>query len=268
MKNKFLPFLSLLLILTIFTACNKVKTKLPNDTSINLAGGSEAQTREQYPISNYALSKQYPNSLIMKGPDNIKLMALTFDDGPDNHLTPEVLDVLKKHNVKATFFLLGSRIKKFPEVAKRINAEGHKIGMHSYSHPNLYKKSINTLKDEINKTQNVMVEKLGFGTSIFRAPYGNIREDQLKYLKNRNITTIGWNVDSLDWKGLDVEQIEKNVLSDIKPGAIILMHSAGNWNQGYSSTTDALDKIIKKLKKDGVQFVTIDKFLKNKPNKK
>lgn len=205
----------------------------------------------------YPLQYKYPNIMLYKGNTNDKIVALTFDDGPDDRFTPEVLNVLKKNQIRATFFLLSSRVEKYPSVAKRIKDEGHVIGNHTYWHPDLTQHGINRFKWELEQAENKINDTIGLTTNLFRAPYGAMDDKMVQELGNLGYKGIGWSVDSEDWKSLPKDKIMKNVLNEIHPGAIILMHSAGHWTQDLSGTVEALDEIIPYLKKRGYHFVTV-----------
>lgn len=208
-------------------------------------------------ISNYPLQGKYPNIMMYQGKVHQKIIALTFDDGPDQRFTPQVLDVLKKHHVKATFFLMGSRVKKNPDVAKRIVEEGHAIGNHTYWHPQLTKSGQHSMKWEINKTEQQIERATGQRTSLFRAPYGALNDKLVKQIGDLGYKGIGWSIDTNDWKELPPKQIVNNVMDNVHPGAISLMHSAGHWSLDLSGTVRALDQIIPKLRKKGYEFVTV-----------
>ncbi|HLR68888.1 polysaccharide deacetylase family protein [Virgibacillus alimentarius] len=207
--------------------------------------------------SMYPLQTKYPDIMLYKGKTDKKVIALTFDDGPDQRFTPQVLEVLKKHNVKATFFLLGTRVHKYPEMVKRIDREGHIIGNHTYWHPDLTKTGKQNLAWEIEKNEKELKELTNNVTDLFRAPYGAMNEDLVEKLGEMGYRGIGWSIDSEDWKSLTPEKIKQNILNYVHPGAIILMHSAGHWSQDLSGTAEALDQIIPYLKKKGYEFVTV-----------
>lgn len=212
-------------------------------------------TAEAY---TYPLQSKYPDIMIYRGDTNEKVVALTFDDGPDERFTPQVLDVLKEHNVKATFFLLGTRVEKYPNVAKRIVKEGHSIGNHTYWHPDLTKTGVKNMIWEIEKNENKIKEVTEVKTDLFRAPYGALNEDLVEKLGGMGYRGIGWSVDSEDWKSLKAKKVKDNVLSAVHPGAIVLMHSAGHWTQDLSGTAKALDELIPYLRKKGYEFVTVN----------
>lgn len=232
-----------------------------------LAGGSEKTERIVQPMDNYVLQRKYPDILYLQGPADKPVVAITFDDGPDKRFTPQILDVLKKHNVKATFFVMGSRVNGHPEVAKRIVEEGHAIGNHTYWHPQLYKESLYRLKWEVTETDKALKEVVGFEPNLFRPPYGGLTDEIVMELGRMDYKVIGWNVDSLDWKEIGAEEILTNIESNLKPGAIILLHSGGNWDQDLSGGVEALDLLIPKLKKQGIRIITIPELL-NLPDRK
>lgn len=208
-------------------------------------------------MANYPFQAKYPNIMMYQGKTHQKVVALTFDDGPDQRFTPKILDVLKKYHVKATFFLLGTRLAKYPNAAKRIVKEGHVVGNHTYWHPNLAKAPMENLKWEIDKTAKLIRSTTGIQTKWFRAPYGSLNEHLILQLGNMGYKGIGWSIDTEDWKELPAKEITTKVMSEVHPGAIILMHSAGHWTQDLSGTVKSLDQIIPRLKKHGYRFVTI-----------
>ncbi|WP_165769118.1 polysaccharide deacetylase family protein [Virgibacillus profundi] len=231
------------------------------DDQLRLAGGSEKNVRQPRPVSNNKLQKEYSNIVVLRGALTENEVALTFDDGPDIRFTPQVLDVLAKHDVKATFFLLGSRAKAHREIVKRIQDEGHAIGNHTYWHPNLSEEDLGRLHWELMETEQVIADITGFKPRLFRSPYGALNEEIVKMLGEEGNTVIGWNVDSLDWKQPGAEIISDNVLSNVGFGSIILMHDGGDWTLDLSGTAQALDEIISKLKEDGTKFVTVPELI-------
>ena len=192
---------------------------------------------------------------VFSGPYNKAEVALTFDDGPDPVFTPAILDKLKAHDVKATFFLLGTNIEKFPEIAQRISAEGHVIGNHTYNHPKLTEVSDEVYYDEIQKTDELIQQLVGYKPKFFRPTYGAINENQVKWATEQGMMVTQWTVDTLDWKGLSAEQITQTVTSEAFPGSIILQHNAPD--VPLQGTVDALDQIIPQLQAKAARFVTL-----------
>lgn len=189
------------------------------------------------------------------GPYNKGEIALTFDDGPDPVFTPMILDKLRKYGVKATFFLLGTNMERFPEIVRRISAEGHVIANHSYSHVDLTQVSEEEYHNQIRKSDEIIENLVGYKPKFFRPPYGTINENQLQWATEQGIMVTQWSIDTLDWQGLSAETITQTVTSNMLPGSIILQHNApGVPLQG---SVDALDQIIPQLQGKDVRFVTL-----------
>ncbi|TYP57384.1 polysaccharide deacetylase family protein [Thermosediminibacter litoriperuensis] len=227
-----------------------------------LAGGSERDNRgfPQRKIDD--LSSRFPKLFYREGPRNVRLVALTFDDGPDSVYTPQILDVLKQHNVKATFFLIGKRAELFPGVVKRMVREGHVVGNHTWSHPNIMKMDNKAMVQEIMKAEEVLSKLAGYRPALFRSPYGSIDEARVKEIEKLNYKIVAWNVDSLDWKSLTAEQVRANILENVREGSIILQHSAGSKEENLAGSVAALEDVIVTLKKEGYRFVTVPELLK------
>lgn len=268
-----LSCLSALLVLALLAGCAEVKRgngadgdggirmQSNRDNTPNLADGPERKLREPKPLTLADLRAKYPSTFVLQGSGDKREVALTFDDAPDDVFTPRVLDVLKREGVKATFFCVGNRIEAHPDVMRRIVAEGHVVGNHSYSHANLPKLSDERFREEIRKTDRLIQQYTGYTPSFVRPPYGNITEEQIKWLASQKRKIVGWNVDSLDWKNLSRDEVATNILAHVKPGAIILQHSAGGKGEDLTGTVEALPEVIAKLRKDGVRFVTVARML-------
>lgn len=192
------------------------------------------------------------------GPYNKAEVALTFDDGPDTLYTPQVLDKLKKHGVKATFFLLGENAERYPKVVERIVNEGHIVGNHTYNHPNLIKVDDKQYHEQILNTEKILQKLTGYSPKFFRPPYGIINENQVKWATEQNFMIIQWSVDTLDWKGLTAKEVTNKVLGNAFPGSILLQHTAPGGN--LQGSVDALDRFIPDLTSNGARFVTLPKM--------
>lgn len=186
-----------------------------------------------------------------------KQVALTFDDGPDNNYTLQILDILKKYKIKATFFLIGARAKAHPDVVKKIINEGHVIGNHTWNHPDLLRLSKNDVLTEVSMADEELFKIAGYHSTLFRPPYGNTNSHLNKILISKGYNIILWSVDTRDWAGTSVYGIMKDVRNEIRPGGIILQHCNGN----LSNTVKALPQIITYLKDKGYSFVTIPELL-------
>ncbi|WP_084296059.1 polysaccharide deacetylase family protein [Desulfitibacter alkalitolerans] len=227
----------------------------------DLAGGPEREGRGFPQREIIDLASEYPDVFFRFGSNEKKLIALTFDDGPDDLFTPQILDVLKEHEVPATFFVVGRRCELFPEVLKRMASEGHIIGNHTWSHPNIIKLSNDKVIEELKQTDEIINRLAGYIPILFRSPYGSMDREKVELVAKRGYKHIAWSVDSLDWKGLSAEEVKTNILENVIEGSIILQHSAGGVGEDLSGTIKALSDIIKVLKKDGYEFTTIDKLL-------
>ncbi|HEY8342219.1 MAG TPA: polysaccharide deacetylase family protein [Calditerricola sp.] len=232
-----------------------------------LAGGPEEAVRSPAPMTLSDLRRKYPNDFVLNGPSRKRQVALSFDDGPDLTFTPRILDVLREHDVKATFFLIGNRVVAHPDVVKRMVREGHVVANHSWDHPNLAKLSPDKVRWQLVRAEEALSRVAGYRPKLFRPPYGSIQESGIRVARDLGYTVVNWNVDSLDWKGLSAEQVSTNVLSHVFPGSIILLHSAGGEGSNLEGTVRALPEIIRRLKADGVTFVTVPELL-NIPYKK
>lgn len=204
---------------------------------------------------------KYPDTFKLRGSAQEKKVALTFDDGPDTRFTPKVLDALKASQVKATFFVLGVQANAHPDIIRRIVKEGHVIGNHSYSHANLPKLTADKFQSQIISTESVLQGLIGYAPKLIRPPYGAINEEQVRWIADHHYLIVNWNVDSLDWKSLNSDQVLNNIMQQTKPGSIILQHSGGADSQDLSGTVQALGPLISKLKAAGYTFVTVPELL-------
>jgi cellulose synthase/poly-beta-1,6-N-acetylglucosamine synthase-like glycosyltransferase/peptidoglycan/xylan/chitin deacetylase (PgdA/CDA1 family)/spore germination protein YaaH len=196
-----------------------------------------------------------------------KVIALTFDDGPDPLYTPQVLDILAHKDVKATFFLLGSAGAVNRDLVRRIYAEGHDIGNHTFTHVNVGEASANHLRLELNATQRLFEATIGVQTKLFRPPYARDLEPQtidaadvLKLAASMGYLTIGMSIDPKDWARPIPEQIVASTLEGAHKGKgnVVLLHDAGGVR---TATVLALPQMIDRLRADGFRFVTIHELL-------
>ncbi|WP_340023882.1 polysaccharide deacetylase family protein [Paenibacillus sp. FSL K6-1096] len=232
------------------------------------AGSSAAQSsaakHKRHPgskgLSLSQLLHKYPDTIKTQGPRR-KMVALTFDDVPDPRFTPQLLDVLRKYKVKATFFVVGSRAEKHPALVARMIREGHAVGNHSYNHPQFTKLSVNQFRTQIIRTENIIQLLAGYKPRLIRPPYGDINEQQLKWAKAHGYKLVNWNVDSLDWRGLSKAQVKHNILSRAGRGAIILQHGGGGRGSNLQGTLQALPDIIRTIRSKGYSFVTVPQML-------
>ena len=184
--------------------------------------------------------------------DHSPQVALTFDDGPHQTCTPALLDGLKQRGVKATFFLMGENIAGKEELVQRMQADGHLIGNHSYRHIQMTKEGAEQACAEIEQTEQLIQSITGKRPEYLRPPYGAWNEQ----LECRvNLTTVLWNVDSLDWKFQNTKRIVRRVEKDVKDGDIILTHDI------FPTSVEAALQIVDDLQAQGYEFVTVEELL-------
>lgn len=183
-----------------------------------------------------------------------KVVALTFDDGPSKY-TKNILDILKKYDACATFFLVGNRVSFYRDDLKRMLMEGSEIGNHSYDHKLLTRLSKEEFLEEVSKTQEAIIKETGFTPILFRPTYGGYTNALKSYT---DLTFVLWDVDSRDWQVKDKDKILKNVLPNVKSGSIVLMHD------GLPYGLNALEDVLETLKSKGYKFVTISELLELK----
>ncbi|MCM3456705.1 polysaccharide deacetylase family protein [Heyndrickxia oleronia] len=189
-----------------------------------------------------------------------KLVALTFDDGPHPLYTPQILDILAKYDARATFFVIGKNAEKYPDIIRKQVDAGHEIANHTYQHDYDIHVSATKLEQEIKKTSNIIYSITGYTPSLFR-PVGGYYNDTIvkTALKNDNYVIMwGWHQDTKDWSQPGTKKIIHNVISDTKPGDIILLHDSGG---NRTQTVEALDKILAVFKKEGYECVTVSELL-------
>ena len=173
-----------------------------------------------------------------------KKVAVTFDAAWGADDTERLIEILKNHNAKATFFVVGEWAEKYPDSVKAFYASGHEIGNHSASH-NMYSRL----------TESEIIKAIGVTPVLLRAPSGDYTNDTITAATKLNMKTIQWSVDSLDWKGLDTDEIVKRVTDKAECGSIILFHN------DIKNTPDALDRILTELEKKGYSFVTVSELI-------
>lgn len=188
------------------------------------------------------------------GPRNRKRVALTFDDGPSTY-TPGVLRVLKRHKVKATFFLLGQNVAANPSLARQVLAQGHEVANHSYSHPLLPDGS------NIRHATRTIRETTGFRPCLFRPPYGAVSRKLKQDVKSDRMKIVNWDVDTDDWRQPGSGSIKSTIINRSRAGSIVLMHDGGGPRSG---TVNALDSAIRGLRSRGFELVTVTELLGNR----
>ncbi|MDD4899567.1 MAG: polysaccharide deacetylase family protein [Candidatus Omnitrophica bacterium] len=203
---------------------------------------------------------------IYRVPESKKLVAITFDDGPSPVWTPQILDALKKANIKATFFMIGEHVLKYPEIARRVAAEGHEIGNHTFDHHVLIYYKMDELEKEVNEGEAVIKQVTGVTTNYFRPPKAWLTNSEKKKLKEMGYQVILWSLNSKDWVTFDDKYMIRYLVHHIHPGDIILFHDAGGVfsTEGGDrhETVLTITRLAEKLRDRGYEFVTISELLK------
>lgn len=209
---------------------------------------------------------QINDDIVWNIPTDEKMVAITFDDGPDILYTPEILTILKQYDAKATFFTVGFRAEKYPDIIKRQMNEGHEIANHTYEHLDFRGKSEQTIAEEIKKGEDVLYHITGKRPALFRPPFGYYNKRIVDVAKKQGYTVVMWSKhqDTRDWQNPGTSRIVRRVISHIQPGQIILFHDHGSGSR--KQTVQALKEILPILKQKGYTFVTVSELLKHHPN--
>jgi len=233
------------LVLTL-TACAAEKTAKPDSS----AGYGQAVTPSPEP------AKGQPRVTFTECNVEGPFVAITFDDGPHGGQTPRLLKMLKDRGIKATFFVVGQCVAESPEIAKQIVTEGHEIANHSWSHPLFTNLNEASVRDQIDRTHNVIKQTTGVTPTLLRPPYGGFTVRQRAWANSIwNYKTILWDVDSLDWKHRSPSKTESIIVSGAKKGSIILCHDI------HKATVDAMPATLDALRARGFKFVTVTELL-------
>ncbi len=246
------PSLSILLFASLLTGCQGIGKKkkdaepLPNS-------GAVGDTPGQRPPLPTSIGTRDSYSSVST---NLPFLALTFDDGPHPTNTPRLLDILKARDVKATFYVVGTNAKRYPEILRRIISEGHEIGNHTITHGDLKKMSEAQVRKELTESHQAILSATGVAPRTMRPPYGSITQAQKTWIRREfNYPSILWSVDPEDWKRPGSSVVASRLVSGAKPGGILLVHDI------HAPTIDAIPSAVDQLKQKGFQFVTVTQLI-------
>lgn len=184
-----------------------------------------------------------------------KVCAISFDAAWGNEDTHDLIEILKNYKVKATFFVVGDWVDRFPESVKELDDAGHDIMNHSNSHPHMTQISKEKMIEEITECDNKIEKLTGKKPNLFRPPYGDYNDNVITTMHETGHYTIQWNIDSLDWKDLSADEIFNRVTKNVENGSIILFHNAAK------NTPEALPRILEKLQNDGFKIIKINDLI-------
>lgn len=197
-------------------------------------------------------------------PTDKKVVAITFDDGPHPLLTPQILEILAKYNAKATFFVAGNKVARFPDVLRRVAREGHEIGNHTYSHIYSGKITEEKLTEELRQTDDLILSYTGKETSMYR-PVGGLYNDRIvnTAVKNGKLVVLwSWNQDPKDWRNPPAAGMVSTIKKGLAPGNIILFHDwIGTETTATSQTVKAFGRLMEYLDENGYECVTVSELL-------
>jgi peptidoglycan-N-acetylglucosamine deacetylase len=196
-------------------------------------------------------------------PPGSRQVALTYDDGPNDPHTLRLLEVLAKHNVHATFFLIGRYVQQRPQVVRDIVRAGHVVGNHTFTHPLLTFKSETEIKQQLSQCRAALQDASGEHSNLFRPPFGGRRPAVLRVAHELGLDSVMWNVTGYDWNAPPAAVIERKVANQIRGGDIILLHDGGHKQMGAnrSQTVLATDHLLTRYKPEGYEFVTISQMM-------
>jgi peptidoglycan-N-acetylglucosamine deacetylase len=187
-------------------------------------------------------------------------IALTYDDGPNDPHTLKLLEVLAKHDVSATFFMIGRYVQQRPDIVREVARAGHVIGNHTFTHPLLIFKSAAQTRTQLLECRSALQDAIGEHSKLFRPPFGGRRPATLRVARSLGLETVMWNVTGYDWNAPPAAEIERKVARQMRGGDVILLHDGGHRAMGAdrSQTVLATDNLIRRYKDQGYEFVTVE----------
>ncbi|CDW90981.1 polysaccharide deacetylase [Stylonychia lemnae] len=202
---------------------------------------------------DFEFAQRRPDSVKINGNPDCNRVAITLDEGPGEN-TQKLLDILEQYQVKATFFVVGSHIADYKDVLIKAYEQGHTIGAHSWDHRDYRTLSEDELQDDISKTENEIKDAIGVVPNLVRPPYATINDAVVDVLDKNNVKTILWSLDSQDGVVKDPQTLAEQILKEVRPGEIILLHH-------YQSTVDVLPLLIEGLQAQQFALATVDQLL-------
>lgn len=225
------------------------------------AAGILAATAAGY--QSMAPTGQWFGRAFIGRPRPSKLLALTFDDGPNDPHTLRLLDVLARHGVQATFFMIGRYVRQRPDIAREVRNAGHVLGNHTFTHPLLIFEDRASLRTELDACRCALQDAVGDHSNLFRPPFGGRRPAVFHIARQMHLEPVMWNVTGYDWSARSAEHIEQRVTRRVRGGDVILLHDGGHRAMGAdrTHTVAATDRLITRYQSEGYEFVTITEMM-------
>jgi peptidoglycan-N-acetylglucosamine deacetylase len=227
-----------------------------------LIGLTAAAAASAAGYQSMAPTAQWYGPTFAGGTRGSKQIALTYDDGPNDPHTLKLLDVLAKHSVQATFFMIGRHVRQRPDIARAVAQAGHVIGNHTFTHPLLIFKSEEQTRSQLSDCDQALQDTIGEHSSLFRPPFGGRRPVTLRIARELGLETVMWNVTGYDWNAPPAAVIEKKVARQMRGGDVILLHDGGHRAIGAdrAQTVIATDNLIRRYRDQGYEFVTVEEM--------
>ncbi|UHA76140.1 polysaccharide deacetylase family protein [Paenibacillus sp. 481] len=244
-------------------ASSAVSTSFNEHAEVN-----KQRKKVEYPAKKGRDYYEPRGDIVWEVPDAGKRIALTFDDGPDPRHTPAILNLLKQYEAKATFFVIGRRVKPYADIVRRAVHEGHEVGNHSFSHIYLRRgMSAEQMRADIKKAHESIQDVIGQKPKLFRPPGGYYNESLVKIVRDSGYRMVlwSWHQDTKDWRSPGVQAIVNKVVNNARDGDIVLLHDLV---EGRTDTVEALKEILPTLKKRGYRFVTVSELLSHRSKAK
>jgi peptidoglycan/xylan/chitin deacetylase (PgdA/CDA1 family) len=210
-----------------------------------------------------APSGQWYGQTFASGVRGSKQVALTYDDGPNDPHTLKLLEVLAKHSVRATFFMIGRYVRQRPDIARAVAQAGHVIGNHTFTHPLLIFESAAQTRSQLVDCRQALDDTIGEHSNLFRPPFGGRRPATIRIARELGLRTVMWNVTGYDWNAPPAAMIAKKVARQMRGGDVILLHDGGHRAMGADreQTVIATENLIQRYKAEGYEFVTVGEML-------
>jgi peptidoglycan-N-acetylglucosamine deacetylase len=232
--------------------------------ALPITGGVAAAAALAGGYQSMAPTAQWYGKTFTGLPRGTRQMALTYDDGPNDPHTLRLLEVLARHGVQATFFMLGRYVTQRPDIVRDMVRAGHVIGNHTFTHPLLVFKNEKEIRQELSRCRIALQDAIGDHSNLFRPPFGGRRPTVLRAARELGFEPIMWNITGYDWNAPPAAEIERKVSKQVRGGDVVLLHDGGHIQMGAdrSQTVIATDHLIARYKAEGYEFVTIPQMMK------